>query len=98
MAFESFPSNRLPAPLANAVNHFLQIDRLEALYARASAEQGFVRRLLDDLEVRVNVSPADFEKIPATGAVVALRTTPSEFWTASCWPICCHVCVRTFAF
>ncbi len=76
MAFESFPSNRLPAPLANAVNHFLQIDRLEALYARASAEQGFVRRLLEDLEIRVNVSPADFEKIPTTGAVVALSNHP----------------------
>lgn len=76
MAFESFPSNRLPAPLANAVNHFLQVDRLEALYARASAEQGFVRRLLVDLEVRVNVSPADFEKIPTTGAVVALSNHP----------------------
>src|ERR1700724_3722160 len=76
MAFESFPSNRLPAPLASAVNRFLQIDRLEALYARASAEQGFVRRLLDDLEVRVNVSPADFDKIPATGAVVALSNHP----------------------
>lgn len=76
MAFESFPSNRLPAPLASAVNRFLQIDRLEALYARASAEQGFVRRLLDDLEVRVNVAPADFEKIPATGAVVALSNHP----------------------
>ncbi len=76
MAFESFPSHRLPAPLANAVNHFLQIDRLEALYARASAEQGFVRRLLDDLEVRVNVTPSDREKIPATGAVLALSNHP----------------------
>jgi putative hemolysin len=76
MAFESFPSNRLPAPLAGAVNRFLQIDRLEALYARASAEHGFVRRLLDDLEVRIDVSPADFEKIPATGAVVALSNHP----------------------
>src|SRR5580698_3173813 len=76
MAFESFPSNRLPAPLASAVNRFLQIDRLEALYARASAEQGFVRRLLEDLEVRVNVAPADMVKIPATGAVVALSNHP----------------------
>ncbi len=76
MAFESFPSNRLPAPLANAVNHFLQIDQLEALYARAAAEQGFVRRLLDDLEVRINVAPSDMEKIPATGAVVALSNHP----------------------
>jgi len=76
MAFESFPSNRLPAPLATAVNRLLQIDRLEALYARASAEHGFVRRLLDDLDVRVNVTPADFDKIPSTGAVVALSNHP----------------------
>ena len=76
MAFESFPSNRLPGPLASAVNHFLQIDQLEALYARAAAEQGFVRRLLDDLEVRINVAPSDMEKIPATGAVVALSNHP----------------------
>ena len=51
MAFEAFPSNRLPAPLAYAVNRFLQIDQLEELYARARAKQGFVRRLLEDLEV-----------------------------------------------
>ena len=51
MAFESFPSNRLPAPLASAVNHFLQIDRLEELYARARSQSGFVRRLLEDLEL-----------------------------------------------
>jgi len=28
VAFEAFPSNRLPGPLASAVNRFLQIDRL----------------------------------------------------------------------
>jgi putative hemolysin len=77
MAFESFPSHRLPAPLATAVNHFLQIDQLEALYARARAEHGFVRRLLEDLDVYVNVAPADVEKIPATGAVVALSNHPT---------------------
>src|SRR5579863_10365256 len=76
MAFESFPSNRLPGPLASAVNHLLQIDRLEALYTRARSEGGFVKRLLDDLEVRIDVTPADFEKIPATGAVVALSNHP----------------------
>ena len=76
MAFEAFPSNRLPLPLANAVNHFLQIDRLEELYARARAEQGFVRRLLDDLQVEVNVTPGDLERIPRTGAVVAVSNHP----------------------
>ena len=77
MAFEAFPSHRLPAPLATAVNHFLQIDQLEALYARARAEQGFERRLLEDLDVRVNVADADVEKIPVTGAVVALSNHPT---------------------
>ena len=77
MAFESFPSNRLPAPLANAVNHFLQIDRLEQLYARASAAEGFVRRLLEDLQVHVDVTQSDLARIPKTGAVVAVSNHPS---------------------
>src|ERR1035438_6246353 len=76
MAFESFPSNRLPGPLANAVNHFLQIDRLEELYARARSEDGFVRRLLEDLQVQMDVTAADFEKIPRTGPVVAVANHP----------------------
>lgn len=76
MAFESLPSNRLPAPLASAVNHFLKIDRLEALYSRVRTQNGFMRPVLDDLEVRVNVTPADFEKIPPTGPVVALSNHP----------------------
>lgn len=76
MAFESLPSNRLPAPLASAVNHLLQIDRLEALYTRARAQTGFMRRVLDDLDVRVDVTSADVEKIPATGPVVVLSNHP----------------------
>jgi putative hemolysin len=76
VAFEAFPSNRLPGPLASAVNHFLQIDRLEDLYSRARAEHGFVRRLLEDLQVQVNVTAADFEKIPRSGPVVAVSNHP----------------------
>jgi putative hemolysin len=76
VAFEAFPSNRWPGPLANAVNHFLQVDRLEDLYARARAEQGFVRRLLDDLQVQVNVAASHFEKIPRNGPVVAVSNHP----------------------
>jgi putative hemolysin len=76
VAFEAFPSNRLPGPLANAVNHLLQIDRLEDLYARARAEQGFVRRLLDDLQVQIDVRASDFEKIPRSGPVVAVSNHP----------------------
>lgn len=76
MAFESLPSNRLPAPLANAVNHLLKIDRLEALYTRARAGSGFMRRVLEDLNVRVNATAADIGKIPAAGPVVALSNHP----------------------
>jgi putative hemolysin len=76
VAFETFPSNRLPGPLANAVNHLLQIDRLEDLYLRARAGQGFVRRLLDDLQVQVDVKESDFEKIPRSGPVVAVSNHP----------------------
>jgi putative hemolysin len=76
MAFEAFPSNRLPTPLASAVNRFLQIDQLEELYARASAEHGFVRRLLEDLQVTINVAASDFKKIPVSGPVVAVSNHP----------------------
>jgi putative hemolysin len=76
MAFEAFPSNRLPGPLANAVNHFLQIDRLEELYARTRTEHGFVRRLLDDLQVQVSVTASDFDRIPPSGPFVAVSNHP----------------------
>ena len=77
MAFESFPSNRLPGPLASAVNRFLQIDRLEQLYARASAAEGFVRRLLEDLQIHIDVTESDLDRIPKTGPVVAVSNHPS---------------------
>ncbi len=81
MAFEAFPTNRLPGPLATAVNRFLQIDQLEALYARTSAQpdpaaSGFVRRLLDDLQVQVHVTASDLEKIPSGCPVVAVSNHP----------------------
>lgn len=75
MAFEGFPTNRLPAPLAGAINRFLCVDQLEALYARTRG-QGFVRTLLEELGVQVDVAPADFDKIPKTGAVVAVANHP----------------------
>jgi putative hemolysin len=76
MAFGAFPSNRLPAPLASAVNRFLQIDQLEKLYARASAKHGFVRRLLEDLQVTINIAASDLKKIPLSGPVVAVSNHP----------------------
>jgi putative hemolysin len=75
MAFESFPSHRLPGPLATVVNRLLRIDQLEGLYERARG-QGFVRALLEELEVQINVAPADLTKIPAAGAVVAVSNHP----------------------
>jgi putative hemolysin len=75
MAFESFPSHRLPGPLATAVNRLLRIDQLETLYARTCG-QGFVRGLLTDLNVQINISPSDRQKIPTTGAVVAVSNHP----------------------
>jgi putative hemolysin len=76
LAFESFPSNRLPLPLAHAVNHLLKIDRLAELYTRARSVQDFNRGVLDDLQVDVNVAPGDFEKIPRAGGVVAVSNHP----------------------
>jgi len=76
MAFESFPSNRLPGPLASAVNRLLQIDRLEELYERSRVQHSFARGLLEELEVHVNVSDSDLEKIPAAGAVIAIANHP----------------------
>lgn len=76
MAFEAFPSNRLPVPLANAVNHLLKIDRLEELYTRVRASRDFAQALLHDLQVQVNIAPSDFEKIPRSGAVVAVSNHP----------------------
>jgi putative hemolysin len=66
----------LPGPLANAVNRLLQIDRLEDLYARTRSERDFVRRLLDDLEIHVDVRESDFEKIPRSGPLVAVSNHP----------------------
>lgn len=76
MAFESFPSNRLPGPLASAVNRLLRIDRLEELYERSRVQHSFARGLLEELEVHVNVSDSDLEKIPAAGAVIAIANHP----------------------
>jgi putative hemolysin len=75
MAFESFPSNRLPPPLATALNRFLGVNQLESLYARTRGNR-FVRALLDELQVTVRVAPADLEKIPSSGAVVAVANHP----------------------
>ncbi len=75
VAFESFPTNRLPGPLAGAINRFLQIDQLEDLYRRTRGA-GFVHGLLEELDVHVNVKPQDLARIPETGPVVAVSNHP----------------------
>ena len=76
MPFSSFPSKRLPRPLATAVNRLLQIDQLEKLYDTARARGEFSHELLGELGVDVRVSQADMEKIPATGGVVVVANHP----------------------
>ena len=57
------------------MNKILRIDALEGLYAKTSGHT-FVRSLLDELNVQLNVSPADLKKIPTTGAIVAVANHP----------------------
>jgi putative hemolysin len=76
MAFEILPSGRLPHALASAARRFLQIDQLERLYEKARERPGFTRGLLDELDVQISLAPADLEKIPTSGAVVALANHP----------------------
>lgn len=75
MVFGSLPTNRLPRPLAGAVNRFLRIDQLEGLYERSKGET-FTRSILNDLEVKLSVSDEDRARIPRTGAVVAVANHP----------------------
>jgi putative hemolysin len=75
VAFASFPTNRLPGPLAAALNRFLRIDELEELYQRTRGRD-FVRGLLEELDVQVKLTASDIGKIPLTGAVVAISNHP----------------------
>jgi putative hemolysin len=74
--FALSPFSRLPAPLAHTVNRLLQIDQLENLYDQARARPAFFRGLLEELNVDSRISPADLERIPASGPVIALSNHP----------------------
>ena len=76
MPFAALPSRRLPAPFAGAVNRLLKIDRLEELYEHARGGGRFAGELLRQLDVEVTVAPADLEKIPAAGPVIAVSNHP----------------------
>ena len=75
MPFSALPSKRLPGPLAYAVNRFLKIDQLEALYSQTCGET-ITASILNELEIDIEVSPIDLSKIPATGPVVAVSNRP----------------------
>ena len=75
MPFSTLPSKRLPGPLANAVNRLLRIDKLEELYSQTCGET-FTTKLLNELEINVEISPVDLSKIPPTGPVVAVSNHP----------------------
>jgi putative hemolysin len=74
--FASSPFSRLPAPLAHTVSRLLRIDQLENLYDQARSRPAFFSGLLEELEVETRVSPADLERIPASGPVIALSNHP----------------------
>lgn len=76
MPFSSLPSNRLPRPVAAAVNKLLQIDKLEQLYESARAGGEFSRKLLDELHIDLRISNSDLEKIPKSGPVIAVSNHP----------------------
>ncbi len=76
MPFSSLASNRLPRPVAVAVNKLLQIDKLERLYESARAGGEFCRELLDELHVDLRVSDSDLERIPSSGPVIAVSNHP----------------------
>jgi putative hemolysin len=74
--FASFPSNRLPGFLANTVNRLLRIDQLEKLYEQARSRTAFFSSLLEELDVEARIAPGDLERIPASGAVIAVSNHP----------------------
>ncbi len=73
----SFPSaNRLPAPIAGAVNRFLKLDQLERLYDSARKGGSLPSDLLRELDIQVQISPSDLEKVPTKGAVIVVANHP----------------------
>ncbi len=75
MPFSALPSNRLPRPLAKTVNRILRIDQMEELYEKTSGAS-LTESLLRELQIKVEVSPIDLSRIPASGPVVAVCNHP----------------------
>ena len=76
MPFSSLASSHLPRPFAAAVNRLLQLDKLSELYESARTGGEFARELLSELHIEVKVSPADLERVPATGGLIAVANHP----------------------
>ncbi len=70
------PSGRLPLALASAANRLFKLDELENLYEKARTRPGFTQGLLDELDSRISIAAADYEKIPVQGPVVAVANHP----------------------
>lgn len=75
MPLSALPSNRLPRPLAKTVNRLLRIDKMEELYEKTSGTS-LTESLLRELQIKVEVSPIDLSRIPASGPVVAVCNHP----------------------
>src|SRR3954451_2358668 len=72
----------LPAPVSSALERILKLDRLDDLYSRVtSTSDGRPRfeRLLELLNVRVEVAPADLAQIPGKGPVLLVANHPFGF-------------------
>ncbi|MDE3167423.1 MAG: lysophospholipid acyltransferase family protein, partial [Acidobacteriota bacterium] len=74
--FSSLQARRMPAPLASALNRFLQIDRLEQLYRDARPGDSLCANLMRELEIEIQVTAEDLARVPASGAVVAISNHP----------------------
>lgn len=75
---QSLPAG-FPQPVFGALAKVLQLEAADALYAdlrRQGPAETFVERLLARLEVSVEASPADLERIPRSGAAVVVANHP----------------------
>jgi len=70
----------LPPPIARVAAAALGLPRIGALYeelTRANPERPLVERLLENLEVQIQVSQKDLDHIPRTGPVLVVVNHPS---------------------
>ncbi len=76
MVSQSFPTSRLPRPLAGAIHRFLKIDELDRLYESARGHGALARQLLDILEINIHATPGDLARVPVSGPVIAVANHP----------------------